>query len=325
MSTNTPGATIAVTGAFATSPAYSGTFIPQVWSTKLQVKFYDASTFSAISNTDYQGEIKGMGDKVIIRTVPDITVADYVVGSTLTYQVPASANIELNIDKAKSYQFQLSDVLDHQADIGLMDMFSNDASEQMRTVIDRECFLATFNQGDAANFGATAGKNTLGYNLGTDNAPFALTPANILPLITSMSAVLDEQNIPSEGRYLVISPFDRQILMQSNLANAQFIGDSQSILRNGRIGMIDRFEVFVSNLLPTANAGQAWGNTGAQGGAAKRRAILFGHTKGTTFASQIVKMESIRNPSDFGDLVRGLQVYGRKVVFPKGIGFASVI
>ena len=68
MSTNTPGATIAVTGAFATSPAYSGTFIPQVWSTKLQVKFYDASTFSAISNTDYQGEIKGMGDKVIIRT-----------------------------------------------------------------------------------------------------------------------------------------------------------------------------------------------------------------------------------------------------------------
>lgn len=324
MSTNTPGALYPVGGAFNVTPAYSGTFIPTIWSAKLQAKFYDASTFSAISNTDYQGEIKSMGDKVIIRTIPDLTVSPYTVGSNLSYQVPASNNIELNIDKGFSYAFQLSDVLEHQADINLMDMFAADAGEQLRTTIDRECFLATFNQCDAANFGATAGKNSLAYNLGTDNVPYVLTPANILPLITSMSAVLDEQNIPNEGRYLVLSPADRQILMQSNLSNAQFIGDSQSILRNGRIGMIDRFTVYVSNLLPSANAGQAWGNTGAQAGAAKRRAILFGHTKATTFAQQITKMETLRNQNDFGDLVRGLSVYGRKMVFPKGAGFASV-
>ncbi len=324
MSTNTPGTLYPTTGSFNTSPAYSGTFIPQVWSAKLQTKFYDASTFADISNTDYQNEISGMGDKVIIRTIPDISVQPYTVGAGLTYQVPAASNIELNIDKGFSFSFQLNDVLEHQADVNLMEMFSNDAGEQLRTTIDRECFLATFNQGDAANYGATAGRISAAYNLGTDNTPFALTPANILPLITSMSAVLDEQNIPNEGRFMVISPADRQILMQSNLANAQFIGDSQSILRNGRIGMIDRFTVYVSNLLPSANAGQAWGNTGAQAGAAKRRAILFGHTKAITFAGQITKTETLRNQNDFGDLVRGLQVYGRKVVFPKGLGFASV-
>lgn len=324
MATLTPGALYPVGSPFNTTPAYSGTFIPQVWSAKLQAKFYDASTFNAISNTEYESEIKNMGDKVIIRTVPDITVSPYTAGSTLTYQVPASNVIELNIDKGFAYAFQLNDVLEHQADIGLMEMFSNDAGEQLRTTIDRECFLATFNQGDAANSGATAGRISASFNLGTDNAPYVLTPANILPLITSMSSVLDEQNIPNDMRFLVMSPVDRQILMQSNLSNAQFIGDSTSILRNGRIGMIDRFEIYVSNLLPSANAGQAWGNTGAQSGAAKRRAIIFGHKKAISFASQITKSETLRNQTDFGDLVRGLQVYGRKVTFPKGLGFASV-
>lgn len=324
MSTITPGALYPVTGSFNTNPAYSGTFIPQVWSAKLQAKFYDASTFNAISNTDYEAEIKSMGDKVVIRTIPDISVTPYVAGQTLTYEVPASANIELNIDKGFKYAFQLNDVLEHQADVNLMEMFSNDAGEQLRTDIDRECFLATFNQGDAANSGATAGKNSASYNLGTDDVPFALTPSTILPLIISMSSVLDEQNIPNDSRFLVISPADRQILMQSNLANAQFIGDSQSILRNGRIGMIDRFTVYVSNLLPTGNAGEAWGTSEVQAGAAKRRAIVFGHTKAIAFAAQITKTETLRNQNDFGDLVRGLQVYGRKVVFPKGLGFASV-
>lgn len=324
MATLTPGALFPVTGAFNVTPAYSGTFIPQVWSAKLQAKFYDASTFNAISNTDYESEIRNMGDKVIIRTIPDISITPYVAGQSLSYEVPASSVIELNIDQAFKYAFTLNDVLEHQADVNLMEMFSNDAGEQLRTVIDRECFLATFNQGSATNSGATAGRISGAFNLGTDSAPYVLTPSNILPLITSMAAVLDEENIPNDSRFMVISPADRQILMQSNLANAQFIGDSQSILRNGRIGMIDRFTVYVSNLLPSANLGQAWGNTGAQAGAAKRRAIVFGHTKAITFASQITKTETLRNQNDFGDLVRGLQVYGRKVVFPKGLGFASV-
>jgi hypothetical protein len=101
--------------------------------------------------------------------------------------------------------------------------------------------------------------------------------------------------------------------MQSNLAQAQFMGDAKSMLRNGQIGQIDRFTVYVSNLLPKAAADQNW-TGGADAGKPKRHAIIAGHKSAMTFASQINKVESMRNPRDFGDFVRGLTVYGRKVV-----------
>lgn len=82
-------------------PAYSGTFIPQIWSGKLVEKFYDATVFGDISNTDYEGEIKAMGDTVNIRTVPNITIQDYVKGQKLATQTPESANVTLNINKGK--------------------------------------------------------------------------------------------------------------------------------------------------------------------------------------------------------------------------------
>src|SRR5690606_17493273 len=103
------------------------------------------------------------------------------------------------------------------------------------------------------------------------------------------------------------------LLMNSNLAQAQFMGDGTSVLRNGRIGQIDRFTVYVSNLLPRAAADQDWVG-GADVGTKKRHAIIAGHKSAITFASQIAKVEDLPNPNDFGRLVRGLNVYGYKVV-----------
>lgn len=325
MSTLTPAPTYPVGAPFNTATPYSGTFIPQVWSAKLQSKFYDASTFAAISNTDYQGEIKNKGDKVIIRTVPTLTINAYTAGSTLNYEVPQTSLIELNIDKGYYFGFQVNDVLEHQADINLMETFANDASEQLRTVIDRECIMATFNQCDAANMGATAGRITAGINLGTDTAPVALTSANILQTITGLATVLDEQNVPNDGRFLGITPYDRQLLINSDLADASWVGDSQSAMRNGRVGMIDRFEVYITNMLPKARAGYAWDDTTLSAGTAKRRAMIAGHRSAITFAAQITKTETLRNPSDFGDVVRSLQVYGRKVIVPKALALAVVV
>ena len=106
---------------------------------------------------------------------------------------------------------------------------------------------------------------------------------------------------------------ERQILMMSNLAQAQFMGDPKSILRNGKIGSIDRFTIYVSNHLPRAAAGKKWDNTTALSSGAKRHLIFAGHKSGISFASQITKMEQLRNPNDFGNLVRGLQVWGNQV------------
>ncbi len=139
-----------------------------------------------------------------------------------------------------------------------MDVFTNDAAMQMKIAVDTDVLLGTFNQGAATNQGATAGKISASFNLGTDLAPVTLTAANILQSITALSSVLDEANVPETDRWLVIGPTERQILMQSNLAQAQFMGDPSSILRNGKIGMIDRFTVYVSNLLPRAAAGQSY-------------------------------------------------------------------
>lgn len=313
---------IQAASAFDVTPAYSGNFIPTLWSGKLAEKYYASSTFADCSNTDWEGDIKNMGDTVVINTIPSVTIRDYKVGQSLTYEVPTAPSIDLLINQGKYFGVQVNDVLEYQAKPALMNMFTDDASMQMKIAIDRDCWLALFNQGDAANYGATAGKISAAYNLGTDTTPVTLSGSNILSTINAMGSVLDEQNVPETDRFLVITPYDRQVLMSSNLAQAQFMGDSQSIQRNGKIGQIDRFTVYVSNLTPMAAAGKDWaGNTSA--GTAKRHAIIAGHKSAMSFASQITKVENIPNPSDFGQLVRGLNVYGRQVT--NGVGLSAAI
>ena len=330
MSTVTAAAGYPVSAPFNTTPAYSGSFIPAVWSAKLNVKFYAASVFGDISNTNWEGDISAMGDKVIINTAPTITVSNYVVGTNVTYQVPTPSTQELNIDKGKYFAFQINDVLEYQSKPNLLDMFSEDAAQQMRIAIDSTVLYNTFSGGAAANMGATAGVKSGSYNMGTDAAPVALTAANVLQKILEMASVLDEQNVPETGRWLVIDPMTRTLLMQSNIAQAYFTGDATSPVRNGLIGMIDRFKVYVSNQLPRGAAGAAptgnWisgdgseSSISAVGTALKRRAIIAGHTSAITFASQITKMETVRNPNDFGDFIRSLKVYGYKVVAGQGL------
>jgi hypothetical protein len=330
MSTITAGTPlIGVGGSFA-GVNYSGTFIPSLWSAKLNKKFYLTTVFGEITNTDYAGEISGLGDKVVINNIPDVTIADYTIGSGLTYAVPTPSTLELVIDRAKSFAFQVSDVVAHQSKPNMMETFTNDATMKMKIATDRTILFGDsaakpgiVNDVDAANQGATAGAISGGYNLGTATAPVSLTGSNILATLTAMAGVLDEQNIPETDRWLLIDPLTRNLLMQSNLAQAQFMGDDKSMVRNGKIGQIDRFTIYVSNQLPKAAATQDyWG--GAAAGTAKRRVLLAGHKSAVTFASQMTKMETVRNPTDFGDYVRGLNVFGWKTLLPKALTTAIV-
>lgn len=327
MSTITAGATYPINGGGFYAPngattysgtAYSGTFIPALWSGKLAQKFYAATVFGEIANTDWQGDISGIGDTVIINTIPTITINNYSIGQNLAYEIPAPSTITLTINKGKYFGVNVNNVLELQAKPKLMDVFTNDASMQMKIKIDQDVLAGTFSGGDASNQGATAGAISGAFNLGTDTSPVTLTASNILQSITALSSVLDENNVPETDRWLVITPTERQILMQSNLAQAQFMGDASSILRNGKIGMIDRFTVYVSNLTPRAAVNTAWDGS-ASAGKAKRHAIMAGHKSAISFASQIAKVESLQNPNDFGTLIRGLNVYGYQVTQPKGL------
>lgn len=343
MATITAGVVTPLTAPYNTNPAYSGTFIPTLWSAKLNAKFYAASTFADICNRDWEGDIKSLGDKVVINNIPSLAISDYVVGQNLNYQVPTPNTIELQIDRAKYYGFSVNDVLDYQSKPDLMGMFTDDASEQMRTVIDSTCLYRTLLSAEsvagkedgvpAANKGATAGKRSLSYNLGTDTAPvdLAATADTTLDVILRMASVLDEQNIPESGRWLLIDPATRLKLMGTKLAQAYLTGDDKSPIRNGLIGTIDRFKIYVTNQLPYKVNGQAFWTSGdgsetsisGTSHTVRVRLLAAGHNCGITFASQLTKTEQLRNPTDFGDIVRSLQVFGHKVV--KGTALTTAI
>ncbi len=332
MATITPGSVIGVNSPFNTSPAYSGTFIPTLWSSRLNAKFYTASVFGEIANTDWEGEVQNLGDTVIINNIPDISISTYTVGTNLTYEVPTPNTVEVQVSHGKYFAFQVNDVLAYQADPKLMDVFSNDASMQMKVAVDSTTLYNTAFNGDAANKGTAAGAQSGSYNLGSDTAPVTLSASNVLTTITAMAGALDEYNVPETDRWLVIDPLTRQILMQSNLAQAQFMGDPQSMVRNGKIGAIDRFTVYVSNNLPRAVAGTATPWLSGDGTEStitstsnlKRRALIAGHKSAISFVSQMNKVETVRNPNDFGDYVRGLQIFGYNVVKPQSLALAVV-
>jgi hypothetical protein len=278
--------------------------------------------------------LKNQGDTIRIRLAPTISISDYTAGMNLNYEVPTPIYQDMQVNKGKYFGVQVNDVLAYQSDMNLMNMFTEDAAKQLKIQIENEVFFNSFvTEGpDAANKGASAGAISAAYNLGTDTTPIdQATPENVLKAILRMSTVLDEQNVPEDGRWLVLSPFDRHLLMQSNLAQAYFTGDSSSTIRTGKIGMIDRFTVYVSNLLPRGAAGKALvaglsdTATGAAVASAKARRVMMAGTKAAvSFAMTVNKTEPLRNQTDFGDIVRGLAVYGRKTVKPQALVLAQV-
>ena len=299
------------TGSSSNGFASTG-FIPQIWSGKLVEKFYASTVLAAISNTDYEGEIKNQGDTVKIRTKPTITINDYRADGLLSLERPQGNVVELNIDKGKYFNTILDDVMEVQSDLNALSMWSDDAAEQMKITIDTQVLAGILGQADTYNKGATAGKISGDIDLGVTTAPLALvsnTPGagetEVLDAILRLGQCLDEQNIPETGRWIVIPTWMATLIKRSELRQAYLSGDSVSILRNGRLGMVDRFTLYVSNLLPTGVAG---------GLAAGETAIYAGHAHGLTFASQVSKVETLRSEMTFGTILRGLQVYGYKVV-----------
>ena len=263
-------------------------FIPEVFSKKLQAKFYAQTILSEVTTNEYEGEISGLGNKVNIRTVPAVTVADY--SGSLSYADVTSGTVELDINKAKSYAFKVDDILRTQADIDFMNAAAEDAAQNMKIAIETDVF---------ANVGA-------GSSLTDVNSSEAGTNAgNILGHILTAGKTLDQNNIPETERFMIIDPATAAIIKNSDLKQAYLTGDAESPLRNGNIGMIDRFTVYVSNNLPSSGSV----TTG-----------LYGHPKAVAYASQMTNTETVRLESSFGDGVRGLSVYGYKVVVPTAIG-----
>ena len=318
MSTITPAATFPDSGAggFSTNAVatpYSGTFIPTIWSGKILEKFYAATVIAAIANTDYEGEISSYGDKVIIRQRPTLTINSYSADANLSFERPSETTVELAIDKGEYFAAIVDDVYEVQSDLNLLDLWADDAGEQMKITIDTNILAGISGLAHASNVGATAGAISGNINLGVSGTPRAVTQSNVVDLIVEMGQVLDEQNVPENNRWLVLPAWMCAKIKRSDLRDASLTGDSVSISRNGRIGMIDRFTIYMSNLLPSSGSG-----------ATAEYSIYAGHPTAITFASQLTKVETIRSEKTFGTILRGLQVYGYNVVKPESLVEAVV-
>lgn len=292
----------------------SGTinFDPEIYSGKLVEKFYKTTVFGEICSTDYEGEIAGFGAQVKIRTIPTVIVSDYVIGAGLTPQYPANNSVTLAINQAKSFAVAMSTVDSRQSDLDLADVFANDGSIQLRIAADADVLQTIPAQVAATNQGVAAGNDSGNINLGDSTTPVTVTATTVVQLITNMGQVLDETSVSDEGRWLVVPPWFVNLVKNSDLKIASLAGDGVSILRNGKVGEIDRFTIYQSrNVLTQASPGQA-------------SYIMFGHSAGLTFAAQIVECQMIDNPSDFGYIIRGLMVFGFQMIAPTYCGTAVV-
>ncbi len=301
-----------VTGYPDYGPGSSSNFDPLLYSGKLVEKFYKTTVFGEIASTDYEGEIAGFGAQVIIRTIPDVVVQDYVIGAGLSPQYPTNASVTLSIDQAKSFCVALSTVDSRQSDLDLADIFANDGSIQLRIAADSDMLETIPAEVSALNSGTHAGADSGNINLGDSTSPVAIDKTTVLDFIVGCGTVLDEQNVSDEGRWMVAAPNFIAAIKKSDLRIASLAGDGTSIMRNGKVGEIDRFTLYMSrNLLKQTSPGPA-------------QYLMFGHSAGLTFASQIVECQMIDNPTDFGYIIRGLMVFGYQVIGATYVGTAVV-
>ena len=289
--------------------SHSGTLTPEIWTGKTLVKFYKKTVFGEICNTDYEGEIKTQGDTVHIRNIPDITISDHAIDQELNYERPKTTVTDLLIDKGKSYSFSVNKIEEVQSDLNYVEKWTTDAGEQLAISIDTAILADVYSDADSSNAGASAGAVSGAFDLGATGAPESVDKTNILDYIVDMGSCLTEQNVPDSGRWIVLPAVFCGMIKKGDLKDASLSGDSESIMRNGRLGRIDDFMIYKSNSIAT---------TADTLGTAHN--IIFGHPTAITFASQLVDHETLKNPKTFGDLVRGLQVYGYKVVKPQALG-----
>jgi hypothetical protein len=335
----------------------NGNFSPVIYSKQVQVAFRKAAVCEAITNNDYFGEIAQMGDSVRIIKEPEITVKEYARGAQITPQDLDDEDFTLTIDKANYYAFKVDDIEEAHSHVNFQSLASDRAAYRLADQFDQEVlgYLSGFKQSALSTAAGTANdvvsgskavstagsdelltsmklrKDSFG-NITTSSAgdhsiPLAarLPGATALPtatasplmVISRMGRLLDQQNVDSQGRWLVIDPVFIELLKDedSRLLNADFGGAG---LQNGLvINNLHGFTVYTSNNLPSVGTGPA--TTGSANQNSNFGVIVAGHSSAVATAEQINKTETYRDPDSFADIVRGMHLYGRKILRPEAI------
>ena len=285
-------------------------FLPKVYSKQVLNFFRKASVAEAITNTDYAGEIAAFGDTVRIIKEPEITVDQYERGQAITATKLTDQEVTLIIDIANAFKFIVDDIETNMSHVNFRDVATSSAAYALRDAFDSGVIATMF-----SGVSASSPNHVLGSDNATDLAAgtfdgtgnldigFDSSEHDPIDVLGHMARLPDEQNVPEEGRWFLASPDFYEVLASSSskLLSVDY-NAGQGSIRNGLVssGLLRGFNMYKSN------------NIAATSNAAGK--CLAGHISSTATAQTITNTEVLRDPDSFGDIVRGLHVYGAKVL-----------
>ena len=335
----------------------NGNFSPIIYSKQVQLAFRKSAVANAITNNDYFGEIANQGDTVKIVKEPEISVSSYERGTQIQAQDLDDEDFQLTIDKANYFAFKMDDIEEAHSHVDFMQLATDRAAYRLADQMDQEClgYLSGYAQSakhsvaDGVNTSvngtkavSTAGSDELLTSMklkkgdfnsittssaGDHSIPLAIRlpgittvpTATVSPLtvIARMGRLLDQQNVDTRGRWLVLDPVFIEMLKDedSRMLNADYGGSG---LQNGLVmNNLHGFRVYESNNLPAVGGGA--GTSGSANQNTDYGVIVAGHDSAVATAEQINKVETYRDPDSFADIVRGMHLYGRKILRPEAI------
>lgn len=263
-------------------------FIPEVWSARLLEHLDNVHVYSALLNRDYEGDIRAYGDTVHINQIGDIAINDYTGEDLAAPEELDSTMMELKIDQAKYFNFQVKDIDNAQSNPKVVDAAMQRASYNINDVIDN--YLA--------------GLLLAGVKSGSTITAQPLTSANAYDYLVDLGVLLNEHNVPMLGRWAVIPPWFHGLLLKDERFVGNGTGYNQAILQGGWVGDAAGFRIHLSNNVPES---------------AGSYSVIAGTNAAGSFAEQLVELEAYRLEKNFSDGLKGLHVYGAKVTQPDGL------
>ena len=290
-------------------------FMPEIYSKKVLNFFRKASVAEAITNTDYAGEISAYGDSVKIIKEPVISVDQYERGGSITATTLTDNEVTLVVDTANAFKFIVDDIETSMSHVNFKEVASSSAAYALRDAFDTGVIAKMF-----AGVPASSPNHILGSDSATDLAAgtfdgtgnldigYASGEHDPIDVLSHMARLLDEQNVPEEGRWFLANPeFYEQLVQSSSKLMSVDFNAGQGSIRNGLVssGKLRGFDMYkTNNIAATSNA------------AGK---CIAGHISSTCTAQTIINTEVVRDTASFGDIVRGLHVYGAKVLRPEAL------
>jgi hypothetical protein len=290
----------------------NGNFSPIIYSQKVQKFFRTASVVEAITNTDYAGEIENFGDTVNIIKEPTITVSAYSRGAVVDTQDIVDDQIQLVVDQANAFSFKVDDIEERHSHVNFESIATSSGAYALKNEYDKNVIAAM-----VAGVSSSSPDHLLGADSGSgqdQDVGFGSSEVDPVDTISKHNRLLNAADVPEENRWFLAGP---EFVEQLGQANSKLMSDTTgnaAPLRNGKVlsGKIMNMDVYMTNNFAASSTSNFF-------------KVLGGHMSSTATANHIAKIEVIRHPESFSDVVRGLHVFGRKVLRDNGLVLSHIL